>query len=192
MLSKWVGESERTIREVFKIARLSSPCIVFFDELEAIAGIRGGGENNNVSERVISQLLSEMDGIEELRGVVVMAATNRPDLLDTALLRAGRFEIRLELPEPDRDDRKVIFEVHTRTKPLAGDVDLGKLADETDGFVGSDIEAVCRGASMQAIRQSVEAGGTPEEMQAAQIQVTAAHFEKAVEAVRKMRVASKA
>jgi transitional endoplasmic reticulum ATPase len=185
MLSQWVGESERTIREVFKIARLSSPCIVFFDELEAIAGIRGGGENNNVSERVISQLLSEMDGIEELRGVVVMAATNRPDLLDTALLRAGRFEVRLDLPEPDLAARRKVFEVHSRNKPLADDVSLDKLAEDSQGLNGSDIESVCRRAAMESIRHSVEAGGTPEEMVPKQI--TAVDFERAIEAVRKLR-----
>jgi transitional endoplasmic reticulum ATPase len=136
LLSKYVGESERMVREVFKIARLSNPCIIFFDEIEAIASTRGGGEQN-VTERVISQLLTEMDGIEELRGVVVLAATNRPELLDTALLRAGRFEVRLDLPMPDEAGRRAIFEVHTRTKPLADDVDLDKLAAMTETYTGS-------------------------------------------------------
>jgi transitional endoplasmic reticulum ATPase len=184
MLSKWVGESERTIREIFKIARLSNPCIIFFDELEAIAGARGGGESNNVSERVISQLLSEMDGIEELRGVVVMAATNRPDMLDTSLLRAGRFEVRLDLPEPDRDARRVILGVHTRSKPLADDVDLDKMADDTEGFVGSDIEAMCRRASMEAIRHHVEDAS---EEAPGLMRINAADFERGIVAVRAMK-----
>jgi len=189
MLSKWVGESEKTVREVFKIARLSNPCIVFFDELEAIAGRRGAGEGN-VTERVISQLLSEMDGIEELRGVVVLAATNRPDLLDTALLRAGRFEVRLDLPEPDRNARKTIFEVHMRGKPMDDDVDIDKLADVTEGFVGADIESVCRRASMEAIRTSVEEGAGDE------VRVlrptSAANFDHAIEAVKALRSTTEA
>jgi transitional endoplasmic reticulum ATPase len=153
LLSKWVGESERTIREVFKIARLSSPCIIFFDEIEAIAGHRS--ENDNVTERVIAQILAEMDGIEELRGVVVLAATNRPELLESALLRSGRFEVRLELPMPDRDTRHAILAIHTKEKPLSDDVDLNKLADDTDGFTGSDIESLCRRAGMATIREFV-------------------------------------
>jgi transitional endoplasmic reticulum ATPase len=183
LLSKWVGDSERMVREVFKIARLSSPCIIFFDEIESIAGKRGGSDSG-VTERVISQLLTEMDGIEELRGVVVLAATNRPEMLDTALLRAGRFEVRLDLPAPNRDGRKAIFVIHTAQKPLAGDVDLDKLAAETDGFVGADIDAVCRRASLEAIREFVDAHGDGGD--ASGMQVTAAHFAKAIAEVEKL------
>ncbi|HLG11910.1 MAG TPA: CDC48 family AAA ATPase [Dehalococcoidia bacterium] len=183
LLSKWVGDSERMVREVFKIARLSSPCIIFFDEIESIAGKRGGSDSG-VTERVISQLLTEMDGIEELRGVVVLAATNRPEMLDSALLRAGRFEVRLDLPAPNRDGRKAIFAIHTAQKPLAGDVNLDKLAGETDGFVGADIDAVCRRASLEAIREFVDAQGDGGDVSG--MQVNAAHFAKAIVEVEKL------
>jgi transitional endoplasmic reticulum ATPase len=183
LLSKWVGDSEARVRDVFKIARLSSPCIIFFDEIEAIAGRRGGAQDGAVTERVISQLLTEMDGIEELRGVVILAATSRPDLLDPALLRAGRFEVRLELPLPTATDREAIFGVHIVNKPLADDVDVGRLAAETDGFAGSDIEAVCRRASMRAISALLDAG---EEDDASRLTITQANFLAAVESVRRL------
>ena len=183
LLSKWVGDSEARVRDVFKIARLSSPCIIFFDELEAIAGRRGGGQDGNVTERVISQLLTEMDGIEELRGVVILAATSRPDLLDPALLRAGRFEVRLELPKPSESDRLAIFGVHTANKPLDEDIDLSKLADETEGFVGSDIEAVCRRASMLAISGFLDMNDA-EDGDASKLTISQQHFLSAVESSR--------
>jgi transitional endoplasmic reticulum ATPase len=152
-----VGESERGVREVFKKAKQASPCIVFFDEIDALAPQRGAGAgDSHVAERVVSQFLAEMDGIEELKGVVVLAATNRLDIVDPALLRAGRFEVLVELPAPDRAARLAIFQVHTRDKPLAPDVDLASLADQTAGLVGADIEAICRQASMLAIREFVE------------------------------------
>jgi transitional endoplasmic reticulum ATPase len=184
LLSKWVGDSEHRIRDIFKIARLSSPCIIFFDELEAIAGKRSGGTEANVTERVISQMLTEMDGIEELRGVVILGATNRPDMLDPALLRAGRFEVRLELPVPDKDTRRTIFEVHTRDKPLVEGVDLDALAEKTEGFVGSDIEAVCRQASMESIKRFLE-GGDPER-DPSEMAVGMKEFEAAIAQVRKL------
>jgi transitional endoplasmic reticulum ATPase len=181
LLSKWVGDSEARVRDVFKIARLSSPCIIFFDELEAIAGKRGGSQDGNVTERVISQMLTEMDGIEELRGVVILAATSRPDLLDPALLRAGRFEVRLELPMPTAADREAIFGVHTGNKPLGDDIDMAKLAAETEGFVGSDIEAVCRRASMMAISEFLETGNLED---LASLTLSQQHFLTAIESVR--------
>jgi transitional endoplasmic reticulum ATPase len=184
LLSKWVGDSEARIRDVFKIARLSSPCIIFFDELEAIAGRRGGGLDGNVTERVISQLLTEMDGIEELRGVVILAATSRPDLLDPSLLRAGRFEVRLELPVPNQTDRRAIFGVHAVNKPLAPDIDLDKLAAQTDGFVGSDIEAVCRRASMGAISEFLDTGDATRD--ASGLVIEQRHFAEAIESVRRL------
>jgi len=153
LLSKWVGESEKGIREVFKKAKQASPCIVFFDELDAIAPIRGASTDSHVTERVISQFLTEMDGIEELKGVIVLAATNRMDIVDPALLRAGRFDLQMELPIPDTKACLEIFNIHTRGKPLAAGVDLKALADSTDGLVGADIEAICRRASMLAIRE---------------------------------------
>ncbi len=184
LLSKWVGDSEHRIRDVFKIARLSSPCIIFFDELDAVAGKRGAATESNVSERVISQMLTEMDGIEELRGVVILGATNRPEMLDPALLRAGRFEVRIELPIPDAEGRRAIFAVHTEHKPLAPDVDLDELASQTDGLVGSDIEAVCRRASMEAIREFLETGDP--ERDSSGMQVGRAQFETAIKFVRQL------
>ncbi len=154
VMSKYVGEAERAVREIFKKARQASPCILFLDELDALVptrGLRGG--DSGVTERVISQLLTEMDGIEELRGVLVLAATNRIDMIDAALLRPGRFDFLLELPVPDEKTRLAIFKIHTRGKPLAKDVDLRVLAKETDGKVGADIEAICARASMDAIRE---------------------------------------
>lgn len=153
LMSKWVGESEKGIREVFKKAKQASPCIVFFDEIDAIAPIRGSSADSHVTERVISQFLTEMDGMEELKGVIVLAATNRMDIVDPALLRAGRFDLQLELPVPDAKARLEIFNIHTKGKPLAADVDLKALADSTNSMVGADIEAICRRASMLAIRE---------------------------------------
>jgi len=155
LLSKWVGESEKGIREIFKKAKQASPCIVFFDEIDAITPVRGGSADSHVTERVISQFLTELDGIEELKGVMVLAATNRPDIIDPALLRAGRFDLQLELPIPDREARLAILKIHTRGKPLAEDVDLESLAKATEGMVGSDLEAVSRRASMLAIREFI-------------------------------------
>ena len=157
LMSKYVGESERGIREVFKKAKQASPTILFFDEIDSLVPKRGsGGSDSQVTERVISQFLTEMDGIEELKGVVVLAATNRLDLIDPALLRSGRFDILLELPVPDEKTREEIFKIHTENKPLADDVDLKELAKETEGKVGSDIEFICRKASMLAIREFIE------------------------------------
>ena len=153
LLSKWVGESEKGIREVFKKAKQASPCIIFFDEIDSLAPVRGTSTDSHVTERVISQFLTEMDGMEELKGVIVLAATNRMDIVDPALLRAGRFDFQMELPIPDAKARLEIFNIHTRGKPLAADVDLKALADSADGLVGADIEAICRRASMVAIRE---------------------------------------
>lgn len=152
LLSKWVGESERGVREIFHKARQASPCIVFFDEIDSLVPRRGAG-GSHVTERVISQFLTEMDGIEELKGVVVLAATNRIDLLDPALLRHGRFDLIFELPLPDKGARMEIFKVHTNGKPLSTDVDIEELAGLTEGFAGSEIEAVCREASLTAVRE---------------------------------------
>jgi transitional endoplasmic reticulum ATPase len=173
LISKWLGESERGIREVFRKARHASPCIVFFDEIDAMTPTRGA--DSQTSDRVLSQLLTELDGIEELKGVTALAATNRPDLLDAALLRPGRFEVRLDLPLPDRTARERIFTVHTRGKPLATDVDLARLADAAEGLVGADIEGVCRMAAIAAIRDHLAAGAA-----AGRLQVTAAHLEGAL------------
>lgn len=180
LLSKWVGESEKGIREVFKKARQASPCIVFFDEIDAIAPSRGTGGDSHVAERVVSQLLTELDGMEELRGVVVLAATNRPDIIDPALLRPGRLDRMVELAAPNEAARMEIFKIHTRGKPLENAVDLGKLATATSGMVGSDIQGICQRACMAAIREFVQkltGKVTAEEL--ATFRVTARHFEEA-------------
>jgi transitional endoplasmic reticulum ATPase len=157
LISKWVGESEKGIREVFRKARQAAPCLVFFDELDALVPRRGDGAGeSNVSGRVVGQFLAELDGIEELRGVVVLGATNRPDMIDPALLRAGRFDSIVELPPPDRAARLLIFGVHTRGRKLSAGIDLENLAARTEGFVGAEIEALCRRAAMLAIRESIE------------------------------------
>jgi transitional endoplasmic reticulum ATPase len=158
IFSKWVGESEKAIREIFRKARQAAPCIVYFDEIDAIAPIRGLGFGDSVvTERVITQLLTEMDGIQSLENVVVLASTNRPDMLDPALLRPGRFDRLIYVPPPDYEARLEIFKVHTRNMPLAEDVDLQQLAKMTEGYSGSDIEAVCREAGMLALRENINA-----------------------------------
>ncbi|MGC8899027.1 MAG: CDC48 family AAA ATPase [Candidatus Micrarchaeia archaeon] len=152
VLSKWVGESEKTIREIFRKARQAAPCIIFIDEIDAIAPKRGLSESSMVMERVVDTLLTEMDGLKGLRGVVVIGATNRPDILDTALLRAGRFDKLIELPMPDERTRLEIFKVHVKKMPLDRSVDLAELAKITEGYTGADIENVTREAGMMAIR----------------------------------------
>lgn len=180
LLSKWVGESERGVREIFKKAKQSAPCIIFFDELDALAPQRGGGGDAHVTERVVSQLLAEMDGIEELKGVVVLAATNRMDIIDPALLRPGRFEVLVELPRPDLEARQAILQVHTRGQPLAQDVDLVKFAESTEGLVGADLEGLCRQAAMLAIREFLEAYPVPAPSAPLdQLEIGRRHFEQA-------------
>ncbi len=154
ILSKWVGESEKAIRQIFRRARQVAPAIIFFDELDAIAPARGyRHDTSGVTDRIVNQLLTEMDGIEPLRNVVVIAATNRPDIIDPALLRPGRFDRLIYVPPPDEKARLEIFKVHTRKMPLAEDVDLKELARKTEGYTGADIAAVCREAAMIALRE---------------------------------------
>ncbi|WP_405305876.1 CDC48 family AAA ATPase [Methanobrevibacter sp.] len=162
LLSKWVGESEKGVREVFRKAKQASPTVIFFDEIDAIASTRSGNDTDSgVTKRVVNQLLTEMDGLEELEDVAIIAATNRPDILDAGLMRPGRFDRHIEVGEPDEDARISIFEVHTKGMPLAKDVDLKKLAKNTEGYVGADIEAVCREAAMLALRNDLEASEIP-------------------------------
>ena len=189
VLSKWVGESERAIREVFRKAKQAAPSIIFFDEIDAIAPIRGGGYGDSgVTERVISQLLTEMDGIEELRGVVVIAATNRPDIVDPALLRPGRFDKLLYVPLPDFDARKEILKIHLRKKPLAEDIDIDDLARRTEGYTGADLAAICNTAVMLAIREHIMgnkgADKTGEKLK--ELKVYKRHFEEALKKVKPM------
>lgn len=155
LISKYVGESERGIRDVFRKAKQAAPCIIFFDELDVIVPRRGEGNDSHVTERVIGQFLTEMDGIEELKGVLVLAATNRMDQIDPALLRAGRFDYLIEIPVPDEDARYKIFQVHTKDKPIDTGVDLKKYAQETDGMTGADIELICKRAALIAIRKVI-------------------------------------
>ena len=178
LLSKWVGESEKGVREVFKKAKQASPCIIFFDEIDSVVPRRGSEAASHVVDRVISQFLTELDGIEELKGIVVLAATNRLDIIDQALLRAGRFDFHLELPIPDQETRLEIFKVHTRGKPLAPDVDPKSLAKATEGLVGSDIESVCRKAAMMAIREFIESG----KEDYSDFKISDKHFQKAISA----------
>ncbi|GIU70686.1 MAG: ATPase AAA [Candidatus Nitrosocaldaceae archaeon] len=179
LLSKWVGESEKGVREVFRKARMAAPCIVFFDEIDALAPRRSSGEGESrVTERVVSQLLTELDGIEELKGVVVIGATNRPDLVDDALLRPGRFDKIIEVPPPDAKARLEIFKIHTRKKPLAEDVDLNKLVELTDGLTGADIEAICNTAAMLAIREHIANG------KQGKLKITMKHFDEAVNKIK--------
>ncbi|MFX1329881.1 MAG: CDC48 family AAA ATPase [Promethearchaeota archaeon] len=154
-LSKWVGESEKAVRETFRKARAASPCIIFFDEIDAIAGLRGRFAGSQVTEQVVSQLLTEMDGLEGLKDVILLAATNRPDMLDPALLRSGRFGRHIEIPMPDKDTRIEIFKIHLKNKPLASDVNIDQLAQELEGYTGADIQAICEEATLLTIRKAI-------------------------------------
>lgn len=153
LLSKWVGESEKGVREVFRRAKQAAPCLVFFDEIDALAPRRGSGMDGNVGDRLIAQLLTEMDGIEGREGVIVLAATNRPELIDPAILRPGRFDLVVELRYPNEDERRMIFDVHLRGRPIASEVTSEELARLTDGRSGADIEAICRRAALLALRE---------------------------------------
>ncbi len=185
-LSKWVGESEKAVRETFRKARQAAPCIIFFDEIDAIAPARGTSADSHVTERVISQLLTELDGLEELRDVTVIAATNRPDIIDPALLRPGRFDRLIYIPPPDKEARKEIFRIHTRKKPLADDVNLDELAEKTEGYTGADIAAVCNEAVMAAIREYIEKGGKMDKEEMKKLKIHKRHFEEALKNVKPM------
>jgi transitional endoplasmic reticulum ATPase len=185
LLNKFVGESEKGVREIFSKARQNAPTVIFFDEIDAIATERGRNSGDSgVSERVVSQLLTELDGLEALEDVVVIATTNRPDLIDSALLRPGRLDRHVHVPVPDEEARRAIFGVHTETKPLADDVDLDSLARRTDGYVGADIEALCREASMAASREFVNSVSKEEIGDSVgNVRVTMQHFEDALDEV---------
>lgn len=172
LISKWVGESEKAVREVFKKAKQSSPSIIFLDEFESIAGVRrsSSGEGSDVINRVVNQLLSSMDGVEGMEGVIVVAATNRPEMIDPALLRSGRFERVMHVPPPDPEALKSILEIHTENMPL-GKFSLDEIASKLENYTGADIEAVCREAGLIAMRADKKT-------------VSKKHFEEAVERVR--------
>ena len=172
VFSRWVGESEKAIREVFRKARMASPAVIFFDEVDSLVPRRGlGYGDSGVTERVISQLLTEMDGIMPLEDIIVIAATNRPDIVDSAVLRPGRFDRLIYVPEPDEAARLEIFKIHTKNMPLSNDVDI-KAHRMTKGYSGADISSVCREAAMNALRRDINAK-----------EVTLSDFEKAMEEV---------
>lgn len=174
LLSKWVGESEKGVREVFRKARQTAPTVIFFDEIDSIASNRGAeAGDSGVTKRVVNQLLTEMDGLEELDDVAIIAATNRPDILDPGLVRPGRFDRHIKVDTPDEESRLAIFKVHTKDMPLAKDVKLSRLAKNTEGYVGADIEAVCREAAMLTLREDINSET-----------VSMKFFEKAMEKVK--------
>jgi transitional endoplasmic reticulum ATPase len=173
VFSKWVGESEKAIREVFRKARMAAPAVIFFDEFDSLVPRRGMGfSDSGVTERVISQLLTEMDGIMTLEDVVIIAATNRPDIVDPAVLRPGRFDRLIYVPEPDEKARLEIFKLYTKNMPLAKDVDIAHLANTSKGYSGADIDALCREAAMHALRRDVKSK-----------EVTLEDFQKATEKI---------
>jgi len=186
LLSKWVGESEKGVREIFRKARQAAPCIIFFDELDAIAPTRGDHGDSHVTERVISQFLTEMDGLEILTNVVVIGATNRPDIIDPALLRPGRFDRILYVPPPDRESRLQIIKIHTKKKPLAEDVNIEDLADKTDGYTGADIASLSSAAVMLALREHITKypDSKEAEKQTKDLKINMKHFEDAMKKIR--------
>jgi transitional endoplasmic reticulum ATPase len=193
LLSKWVGESEKGIREVFRKARQASPCVVFFDELDSVAPRRSstGGGDSHVGERIVSQLLTEMDGLEDLKGVVVIGATNRLDIIDEALLRPGRFDRLLEIPLPDNDSIKEILKIHMAKKPIDNTMDIDKLAELLKGYSGADIASLVNAAAMSAIREHITNNRTykidltKNEDRKVPLTISMKHFEDALKKVRR-------
>jgi len=187
LISKWVGESERGIREIFRRARQAAPCVVFFDEIDSIAPTRGMGGDSMVTERVVSQLLTEMDAIQELQGVVVIAATNRVDMIDAALLRPGRFDKIIFVPNPDANTREKILQIHTKGKPLGQGIDFRKISEITEGFSGADITGVANTAISILLHEYLQKYTTPEEAakHTSDALISMRHFE---DAVKKMKV----
>jgi len=186
LMSKYIGESERGVRELFRKARQAAPIILFFDEIDSLVPQRGISGDSQVTERVISQFLTELDGIEELKGVIVLAATNRRELIDPAILRAGRFDLILEVPIPDKKSREKIFQVHLQGKPLPDDVNPSVLAEETEGLTGADIEAICREASMAAIKEFIKkkAGKREKKNDYASFKISLRHFKEAIKSLK--------
>ncbi|HEX6293708.1 MAG TPA: CDC48 family AAA ATPase [Nitrososphaeraceae archaeon] len=187
LLSKWVGESEKGVREIFRKARQAAPCIIFFDEMDAITPTRGGNfGDSHVTERVISQFLTELDGLEVLTNVVVIGATNRPDIIDPALLRPGRFDRILYVPPPDRESRLQIIKIHTKKKHLAEDVNLDRLADATDGYTGADISSLSSAAVMLALREHISKYKDSKEAEKhkEELKINMKHFEEAMKKIR--------
>ena len=184
LLSKWVGESEKGVREIFRKARMAAPCIIFLDEVDALVPKRGsGGSNSHVTENVVSQILTEIDGLEELNNVLIIGATNRLDIVDPALLRPGRFDRVIEVPNPDIKGIEMIFKIHTKDKPLSEDVDLKKITELSKGFSGAEIEEVCNRASLCGVKRFVE----NKEKSVKTIKITQKDFEKSLEEIKKTK-----
>ncbi len=173
LLSKWVGESEKGVRKIFNKARQVAPCVVFFDEIDSLTSKRGYDHSSKVTESVLNQILAEMDGLLQLEGVVVIGATNRPDMIDPALLRPGRFDRMVMTDVPTKEGREEIFKIHTRNMPLAKDVKINDLAEKTEGLVGADIESICREAAMLALRENIKSK-----------EVKKKHFEEAIKKIK--------
>ncbi|MDD2666539.1 MAG: CDC48 family AAA ATPase [Methanocellales archaeon] len=186
LLSKWVGESEKAVREIFRKARQAAPTIIFLDEIDSIAPTRGMSSDSRVTERVVSQILTELDGLEELKEVVVLAATNRPDMIDQALLRPGRLDRLIYVQPPDEVGREKIFSIHLEGKPKGEDIDIKELAKNTNGYVGADIEAICREATMLALREFIQSGVEKEHLKegAKNIVIKKEHFDAAMKKVK--------
>ncbi len=186
LFNKFVGETEKNIRTIFKRAKQAAPTVIFFDEIDAIAAARSGDSLNHVQENAVSQILTELDGVEELKNVVVVASTNRPDILDPALLRPGRFDRLVYVKPPSKEAREEIFRVHLKGKKLSANVDISKLADETEGYVGADIDAVCREAGMIAMRDVIRPGASREDVyeNMKYMVLTNDHFTRALKKVR--------
>ncbi|MEE2606191.1 MAG: CDC48 family AAA ATPase, partial [Thermoproteota archaeon] len=194
LLSKWVGESERGIREIFKRARQSAPCVIFFDEIDSIAPIRGAGGETAVTERVVSQLLTELDGMENMHGVVVLAATNRADMIDPALLRPGRFDKIIQIPLPDKESRSSILKINCEDIPIADPksadkIDYEKLAEMTDGLSGADVASIANTAVSLVVHEHLDSAPDAKEIteKASKAIVTMKHFEEAVKKVREQK-----
>ena len=188
LLSKYIGESERAVREVFRKAKQAAPCLVFFDEIDALVPRRGSGASDaGVSERVVGQFLAELDGVEKLTGVLVLAATNRPDMVDRALLRPGRFDVVVEIPLPDEQARLAIWQVQVRGKPVAQEVRLETIAANTEGLTGADLSAICQHAALNAIRERIEQAkeASAEPADASPLLIAPRHFESALNDSRK-------
>jgi len=184
-LSKWVGESAKAVREVFRKARAAAPCIIFFDEIDAIAARRSSSSSSRVIEQVVAQFLTEMDGLEELKDVILIAATNRPDILDPAILRSGRFGRHIEVPLPNKTSRIKIFKIHLANRPIDNNIDIEKLAERLEGNTGADIKAICEEATLLAIRRGVidENIDTQNPDSYKKVRISQADFEKAIEKV---------
>jgi transitional endoplasmic reticulum ATPase len=190
LLSKWVGESEKGVREIFRRARQASPCVIFFDEIDSIAPVRGlEGSGHASTERMVSQLLTELDGIDEMRGVVVLAATNRADMIDPALLRPGRFDKIIYVPNPDIKTREKILELNIQGKPISNDLNLKRIAELTDGFSGADVAAVVNTAISLVLHEYIAKYPNPEEASKHTMEASVAmrNFEDAVRKVRTQR-----